>query len=186
MSNEQYTVLPPQFRGEGYYSLLILHYSLKKGKGNAMAAQILDGKKVAQEMRTEMKAEIRRLKTEHDLVPGLAVVLVGDNPASLSYVKGKQKAGDEVGIYSREYKFDADYSEEELLTLIGELNEDPKIHGILVQLPLPKQINEEKVLTAIDPDKDVDGFHPVNVGRLMIGAPGFLPCTPHGVQQPLP
>ena len=148
-----------------------------------MAAQILDGKKVSGEMRAEMTAEVGRLKAEHNIFPGLAVVLVGDNPASLSYVKGKQKACDQVGIYSREYKFDADYSEAKLLALIGDLNADPEIHGILVQLPLPKHINEEKVLFAIDPDKDVDGFHPVNVGRLMIGAPGFLPCTPHGVQQ---
>ena len=146
-------------------------------------AKILSGKKVAAEMRAEMKDEIARLKAEHNVVPGLAVVLVGDNPASISYVTGKQKACDEVGIYSREYKFEEDYPESDLLNLIDQLNNDPEIHGILVQLPLPKHINEERVLNAIDPDKDVDGFHPVNVGRLMIGAPGFLPCTPHGIQQ---
>lgn len=146
-------------------------------------AKILSGKDVAAELRVEMKDEIARLKAEHHVVPGLAVVLVGDNPASISYVTGKQKACDEVGIYSREYKFDEGYPESDLLNLIDELNNDSEIHGILVQLPLPKHINEERVLKAIDPDKDVDGFHPVSVGRLMIGAPGFLPCTPHGIQQ---
>ncbi|MFH1006900.1 MAG: bifunctional methylenetetrahydrofolate dehydrogenase/methenyltetrahydrofolate cyclohydrolase FolD [Candidatus Latescibacterota bacterium] len=148
-----------------------------------MAAQILDGKQVAKELRAEMKDEVASLSAAHGIVPGLAVVLVGDNPASVSYVTGKQKACQQVGILSREYKFDADYSQGELLALIGQLNVDPEIHGILVQLPLSKHIDEEKVLYAIDPDKDVDGFHPVNVGRLMIDAPGFLPCTPHGVQQ---
>jgi len=144
---------------------------------------ILDGKKVAADMREEMTQEIARLKAEHNLTPGLAVVLVGDNPASVSYVTGKQKACQEIGIYSRERRFPADYAEADLLALIEELNQDPQIHGILVQLPLPQHINEEKVLYAIDPDKDVDGFHPVNVGKLMIGAPGYLPCTPHGIQQ---
>ncbi len=134
-------------------------------------------------MRQEMKSEIDELKTHHNLVPGLAVVLIGDNPASLSYVKGKEKACAQVGILSREYKFDADYKEEQLLKLIRELNNDPSIHGILVQLPLPDHINEEKILYAIDPTKDVDGFHPVNIGKMMIGAPSFLPCTPHGIQQ---
>lgn len=145
--------------------------------------KILDGKAIASKLREEMKAEVERLKNMHNLVPGLAVVLVGDNPASISYVRGKRKACDEVGIYSEEYKFDAEYPEEKLLRLVDKLNKNPKIHGILVQLPLPEHINEEKVLYAIDPSKDVDGFHPVNVGRMMIGAPGFLPCTPHGIQQ---
>ncbi len=145
--------------------------------------KILDGKAIASKMREEMKAEVERLKNMHNLVPGLAVVLVGDNPASISYVRGKRKACDEVGIYSEEYKFDAEYPEEKLLRLVDKLNKNPKIHGILVQLPLPEHINEEKVLYAIDPSKDVDGFHPVNVGRMMIGAPGFLSCTPHGIQQ---
>lgn len=145
--------------------------------------KILSGKELAEKMRQEMKSEIDELKTHHNLVPGLAVVLVGDNPASLSYVKGKEKACAQVGILSREYKFDADYKEEQLLKLIRELNNDPLIHGILVQLPLPDHINEEKILYAIDPTKDVDGFHPVNIGKMMIGAPSFLPCTPHGIQQ---
>jgi methylenetetrahydrofolate dehydrogenase (NADP+)/methenyltetrahydrofolate cyclohydrolase len=146
-------------------------------------AEILSGKELAAKMREEMKTEIAKLKDEHNLVPGLAVVLVGDDPASISYVKGKEKACAYVEILSKKYKFDADYKEEKLLKLIDELNHDNAIHGILVQLPLPDHINEEKVLYAIDPNKDVDGFHPVNVGRMMIGAPGFLPCTPHGIQQ---
>lgn len=145
--------------------------------------KILRGKELAEKMRQEMKSEIDELKTHHNLVPGLAVVLIGNNPASLSYVKGKEKACAQVGILSREYKFDADYKEEQLLKLIRELNNDPSIHGILVQLPLPDHINEEKILYAIDPTKDVDGFHPVNIGKMMIGAPSFLPCTPHGIQQ---
>jgi len=145
--------------------------------------KILSGKELAQKMREEMKKELVELKTRNNIVPGLAVILVGDNPASISYVKGKEKACAEVGIYSREYKFDADYQEGALLRLINDLNDDDVIHGILVQLPLPNHINEEKVLYAIDPEKDVDGFHPVSVGRMMIGAPGFLPCTPHGIQQ---
>ncbi len=146
-------------------------------------AKILSGTELAEKMRQEMKNEIAELKDKYNLIPGLAVVLVGDNPASISYVKGKEKACAEVGIMSREYKFDANYQEVELLKLIETLNKDESIHGILVQLPLPDHINEEKVLYAIDPDKDVDGFHPVNVGKLMIGADCFLPCTPHGIQQ---
>ncbi|MEO0184549.1 MAG: bifunctional methylenetetrahydrofolate dehydrogenase/methenyltetrahydrofolate cyclohydrolase FolD [candidate division WOR-3 bacterium] len=146
-------------------------------------AKILSGTELAEKMRQEMKNEIAMLKEKHNLVPGLAVILVGDNPASISYVKGKEKACAEIGIMSREYKFDAEYKEADLLKLIEELNEDSAIHGILVQLPLPDHINEEKVLYAINPDKDVDGFHPVNVGKLMIGADCFLPCTPHGIQQ---
>lgn len=146
-------------------------------------AKILSGKELAETMRQEIKQEIDELKEKYNLVPGLAVVLIGDNPASVSYVRGKEKACAAVGILSREYKFDTDYREGELLKLIKDLNQDSVIHGILVQLPLPDHINEESVLYAIDPDKDVDGFHPVNIGRLMIGAPGFLPCTPHGIQQ---
>ena len=148
-----------------------------------MAAKILDGNKVAQEMRAEMAEEIKALKEEHGITPGLAVVLVGDDPASQVYVRNKGRACEQVGIRSDTYRFPADYPEEELLGLISKLNEDPEVHGILVQLPLPKHIDEEKVLYTIDPDKDVDGFHPVNVGKLMIGKPGFLPCTPHGIQQ---
>lgn len=148
-------------------------------------AKILSGKELAQKMREEMKAELSELKEKHNLVPALAVVLVGDDPASMSYVKGKEKACAEVGIDVQKYKFDADYEENSLLKLIADLNNNPEVHGILVQLPLPEHIDEEKVLYAIDPEKDVDGFHPINVGRLMIGAPGYVPGTPHGIQKML-
>ena len=148
-------------------------------------AKILSGKDLAQLMRDEMKVELSELKERHGIVPTLAVVLVGDDPGSLSYVKGKEKASAEVGIEVRKFKFDADYDEKSLLKLIADLNNDPGVNGILVQLPLPDQINEEKVLYAIDPEKDVDGFHPINVGRLMIGAPGYVPGTPHGIQKML-
>ena len=148
-----------------------------------MTARILDGKELAADMRAEMKLEVARLKQEHDLVPCLAVVLVGDNPASVSYVKGKQKACKEVGLDSRELKFDADLSEAELLQVVVELNGDDEIDGILVQLSLPEGIDEDRILNAIDPDKDVDGLHPVNLGRLMRGEEGFQPCTPRGVQE---
>ena len=153
-------------------------------KGGLMA-RILSGKDLAQKMREEMTAELSKLKEKHSLIPALAVILVGDDPASISYVRGKEKACAEVGINARMYKFDADYDETSLLKLIAELNNDPKIHGILVQLPLPGHINEENVLIAIDPEKDVDGFHPINVGRLMIGTPGYVPGTPHGIQKML-
>lgn len=146
-------------------------------------AKILSGKELAEVMRQEMQLEVAELKSKHDIIPGLAVILIGDDPASMSYVRGKERACEKVGLMSKGYKFDSDYSEEKLLKLIDELNREPKIHGILVQLPLPKHINEEKVIYSINPDKDVDGFHPVNTGRMMIGAPGFLPCTPHGIQQ---
>ncbi len=148
-----------------------------------MSARIIDGNQVAASLRQEIKAQIQRLGQEGPQVPGLAVVLVGDNPASLSYVKGKRRACDEVGILSVEHRFPADLSEAQLLTVIGRLNQDPRIHGILVQLPLPPQIRESAIINAIDPDKDVDGLHPVNLGRLLRQEEGFLPCTPHGVQQ---
>lgn len=148
-----------------------------------MPAMIIDGNKVAETMRAEMRQQLIQLKEENGLVPGLAVVLVGDNPASQVYVRNKKKACEDIGITSLEYKYPQEFSEEQLLKLIKDLNEDPKVHGVLVQLPLPKQINETNVLYAIDPRKDVDGFHPVNVGKLMIGEPDFLPCTPWGCQQ---
>lgn len=146
-------------------------------------AKILSGQDLADKMKQEYKKEIEQMKQQHNVVPGLAVVLIGDNPASLSYVKLKEKACAEVGIVSHDHKFNTDYKEEELLKLIDDLNNNNNIHGILVQLPLPDHINEEKVLYAIDPGKDVDGFHPVNVGKMMIGGSCFLPCTPHGIQQ---
>ncbi|MBN2030319.1 bifunctional methylenetetrahydrofolate dehydrogenase/methenyltetrahydrofolate cyclohydrolase FolD [bacterium] len=148
-----------------------------------MGAKILSGKQLAQEMREEMKQETLALKEKYNIIPGLAVILVGEDPASVSYVTGKRKACANIGIYSREENHPADMSEEKLLSLIKKLNNDPKIHGILVQLPLPDHIDETKILYAINPDKDVDGFHPFNVGKMMIGEDTFYPCTPHGIQQ---
>lgn len=148
-------------------------------------ATILSGTELARKMRDEMKTDVVELKQKHNLVPKLAVILVGDDPASVSYVKGKEKACADVGIDVHKFKFDADYVEKDLLKLIDDLNGDATVNGILVQLPLPPHINEEKVLYAINPEKDVDGFHPINVGRLMIGAPGYVPGTPHGIQQML-
>ena len=145
-----------------------------------MSAVIIDGKQVAADVRAEVAAKVAELKTK-GISPCLAVILVGENPASVSYVTGKQKALAEVGMVDRSVHLPESTSEEELLKLIDELNADKTVHGILVQLPLPKHINEEKVIMAISPEKDVDGFHPVSVGNLMIGRPGFLPCTPHGI-----
>lgn len=146
-------------------------------------ARILSGTDLSKTMRAKMAEEVRSLKTEYGLTPGLAVVLVGDDPASMSYIKGKRKACADTGIHSVEHNLTADQSESDLLEIIEQLNNDPAIHGILVQLPLPDGSNEQKTLNAISPEKDVDGLHPVNLGRLMRGEEGFLPCTPHGVQQ---
>ena len=146
-----------------------------------MTAVIIDGKKVSADIRAEVAEEVKKLKTEHGLTPGLAVVLVGEDPASQVYVRNKENACEEVGFNSFKYVLPADTSEGDLLKLVGELNNRGDVHGILVQLPLPKQIDSYKVLYAINPDKDVDGFHPVNVGRLAIGVPGFVSCTPAGV-----
>jgi methylenetetrahydrofolate dehydrogenase (NADP+)/methenyltetrahydrofolate cyclohydrolase len=148
-----------------------------------MTAQIISGTETAKQIREELKQEIAELKEKHNLIPGLATVLVGEDPASQVYVGQKEKTSNALGIYSERHDLPADTSEEELLALVDKLNKDPKIHGILVQLPLPKHINETNVLYAINPKKDVDGFHPVNVGKLMIGEPDYLPCTPHGIQQ---
>lgn len=147
-----------------------------------MTAEIIDGKAIAAEMREELKQKVSELKQQGP-VPGLAVILVGDDPASKSYVTAKERACEEIGIYSEDNRLPAQTSEEELLSLIRRCNSDPKIHGILVQLPLPGHIDENKILLAIDPAKDVDGFHPVNVGRMVVGQEAFLPCTPHGVIQ---
>ncbi len=147
-----------------------------------MTAQIIDGKQVAAEMRAELKDKVDELK-DKGVTPGLAVVLVGEDPASKSYVTAKERACEEIGIYSDDNRLDAETSEEDLLALVKKLNQDPKINGILVQLPLPKHIDEDKVLLAIDPAKDVDGFHPVNVGKMVVGQDAYLPCTPHGVIQ---
>jgi len=148
-----------------------------------MTAQIINGREIAKQIREELKQEIDKLKEKHNLIPGLVTVLVGEDPASHVYVGQKEKTSVALGIYSERYDLPAETSEEELLVLIDKLNKNPKIHGILVQLPLPKHINESKVLYAIDPKKDVDGFHPVNLGKLLIGEPDYLPCTPHGIQQ---
>jgi methylenetetrahydrofolate dehydrogenase (NADP+)/methenyltetrahydrofolate cyclohydrolase len=147
-----------------------------------MTAKIIDGKRVAADIRAELKNEIARLK-ERGVVPGLGVVLVGDDPASKSYVTAKERTCEEIGIYSDDNRLAAETSQDELLAVVGRMNEDPKINGILVQLPLPDGLNESEVLLAIDPDKDVDGFHPVNVGKMVVGEKAFLPCTPHGVVQ---
>jgi len=143
-------------------------------------ATLIDGKAIAAKIRGELTAEVAALKTA-GVTPGLAVVLVGEDPASKVYVSMKEKACHDVGIFSDEHKLPVETTEAELLKLIDTLNNDPRIHGILVQLPLPKQINTEKVLEAISPKKDVDGFHPYNVGRLVVGKPLFQPCTPYGV-----
>ena len=157
----------------------------KTAKGiSAMAAQIIDGKQIAATIRGELADEITTLK-EKGVTPGLAVVLVGENPASKVYVRNKNKACHEIGIYSEQHSLDEDVSEQEVLKLVDDLNKNESIHGILVQLPLPKHIDEHKVINAILPEKDVDGFHPVNVGKLMIGEQGFRPCTPFGVQKML-
>lgn len=148
-----------------------------------MEAKIISGTEIAAKIREELKEETARLKADHGLIPGLVTIIVGSNPASVSYVTAKQKTAKELGFYSLQDDEPEDISEEKLLALIDKYNKDPKIHGILVQLPLPKHINETKVLYAIDPDKDVDGFHPVNVGRLVIGEAKFYPCTPYGIQQ---
>jgi len=147
-----------------------------------MTAQIIDGKQVAAALRAELQEKVAELK-DKGIVPGLAVVLVGDDPASKSYVTAKEKACDNIGIYSEDIRLPAGTSQAELMALIDKLNNNDKINGILVQLPLPKHLDEGEVLLAIDPAKDVDGFHPVNVGKMMLGRKAFLPCTPHGVIQ---
>ncbi len=144
-------------------------------------AQIIDGKAIAAQVRAEVKAEVDAWVQAGHRPPYLAVILVGDNPASASYVRGKTKAAAEVGIASDTLRFDASISEEALLAEIARLNDDDGVDGILVQLPLPAHINPSRVLNAIRPDKDVDGFHPVNAGRLLLGEPGFVPATPAGI-----
>lgn len=145
-----------------------------------MSATIIDGKAIAAQIRGEVAEKVSALKAK-GITPCLAVILVGENPASVSYVTGKQKALAEVGMADRSLHLPESTTEKELLKIIDNLNKDTTVHGILVQLPLPEHINEEKVLLAIDPEKDVDGFHPMNVGNLVIGKKAFLPCTPHGI-----
>jgi methylenetetrahydrofolate dehydrogenase (NADP+)/methenyltetrahydrofolate cyclohydrolase len=148
-----------------------------------MTAKIISGTEIAKQIREELKQEIADLKARHNLVPGLATVLVGEDPASQVYVGQKEKASLALGIYSERHDIPATTSQKELLALVDQLNKNPKVHGILVQLPLPKHLNETEVLYAINPRKDVDGFHPMNLGKLMIGEPDYIPCTPHGIQQ---
>jgi methylenetetrahydrofolate dehydrogenase (NADP+) / methenyltetrahydrofolate cyclohydrolase len=146
-----------------------------------MTAAIIDGKVAAAALREQIATEVARLRAAHDLQPGLAVVLVGDDPASQVYVRNKGRQTGEAGMLSHTHRLAADTSEESLLALVTELNHDPTVHGILVQLPLPPQIDEQRVILAIDPRKDVDGFHPLNAGALANGDPGALvPCTPLG------
>jgi methylenetetrahydrofolate dehydrogenase (NADP+)/methenyltetrahydrofolate cyclohydrolase len=147
-----------------------------------MTAKIIDGKQIAAGLRAKLKAEIAEL-SKKGIVPGLGVILVGDDPASKSYVAAKQKDCKEIGIYSDDNHLPAETSQKELMSLIDRMNKDPKIHGILIQLPLPKHLDESEVLFAIDPAKDIDGFHPINVGKMVQGQKTYLPCTPHGVIQ---
>jgi methylenetetrahydrofolate dehydrogenase (NADP+)/methenyltetrahydrofolate cyclohydrolase len=147
-----------------------------------MTAKIIDGRKIAQKLRADLKEELAKLKQD-GITPGLSVILIGDDPASLSYVTAKQKACREMGIYSDDNHLPADTTQKQLIALINRMNADPKINGILVQLPLPQHINESEVLMAINPEKDVDGFHPTNIGKMVAGQKAFLPCTPHAVIQ---
>ena len=146
-------------------------------------AKILDGKAVSQRVKNALKDETEKFVEKYGIKPGLAVVIVGDDPASRVYVNSKKKACAEIGYYSEEYALPESTTEDELLSLVEKLNGDEKIHGILVQLPLPKHIDEEKIINAVNPKKDVDAFHPVNVGKIMIGNFDFLPCTPAGVME---
>jgi methylenetetrahydrofolate dehydrogenase (NADP+)/methenyltetrahydrofolate cyclohydrolase len=150
-----------------------------------VTAAILDGKTLSEQIRAEIAQEVADFVRKTGVTPCLTAVLVGENPASQVYVRNKQKACQQAGIVSQLYRPSVETTTAELLALIDRLNRDPAVHGILVQLPLPKQIDEAKVLEAVDPVKDVDAFHPENVGRIMQGRPRFLPCTPHGVQQML-
>ncbi len=148
-----------------------------------MTAQVIDGALMAQQIRAEVAAGVAEMRQRHGVVPGLAAVLVGDDPASAVYVRNKQRA--EAGMDAQDFRLPASTTQEELLALVGRLNADRRFHGILVQLPLPRQIREEAVIEAISPDKDVDGLHPVNMGRLLLGRPRFVPATPAGIQQVL-
>ena len=144
-----------------------------------MTAKIISGTEVAKEIRVELKERVSKLK-ERGVTPGLVMIRVGEDPASVSYVSGKEKAAEEIGVWSQTIVLPESASEEELLSKVEEMNKAEHVDGILVQLPLPKHINADKVLTLIDPAKDVDGFHPINVGKMLIGDPYFMPCTPHG------
>ncbi len=148
-----------------------------------MSAKLLKGAEVAREIREELKLEVGAIQSKYGVLPGLATILVGSNKASQSYVRAKQNTAHELGFYSVQKDLPEDTAEKDLIELIEGFNHDPRVHGILVQLPLPRHIDEEKVLLSIDPGKDVDAFHPMNVGKLMIGKPDYLPCTPAGIQE---
>jgi len=148
-----------------------------------MTARLIKGGEVSKQIREELIEEIKRLKQQHGISPGLATILVGEDPGSKVYVGQKEKSCHELGIFSQRTDLPAQTTEADLLALVEKYNQDPKIHGILVQLPLPKQIDANRVINAINPDKDVDCFHPFNAGRLMIGTYRFLPCTPHGIME---
>ena len=146
-----------------------------------MKEKIIDGKLVTSKIRQIIKEKTKKIKEEHSRVPGLAAVLVGEDPASQIYVRNKRKSCEDVGIYSEEHKLPESTSQDELLSLINKLNKDDNINGILIQLPLPKHMDESSILNSVAPEKDVDGFHPINAGHLFEGKPKFIPCTPHGI-----
>ena len=148
-----------------------------------MAATVIDGTALAKEIRAEIAEGVAEMKAKHDVTPGLAVVLVGDNPASAVYVRNKEKAATEAGLLAEVFHRPADTTQDEILTLLERLNGDARFHGIIVQLPLPAQIDEETIIEAVDPAKDVDGLHPANIGRLVAGRPRFVSATPAGIQQ---
>jgi methylenetetrahydrofolate dehydrogenase (NADP+)/methenyltetrahydrofolate cyclohydrolase len=150
-----------------------------------MGAKIISGVEIARQIREELKVQVAEMKEKHGVTPGLVTILVGENPASVSYVTAKQRTAHDLGFNSVQDNQPEEISQEDLLALIEKYNQDPAIHGILVQLPLPRHIDENKVIYAVSPEKDVDGFHPVNVGKMVIGGPCFLPCTPHGILEML-
>ncbi|HEO1137311.1 TPA: bifunctional methylenetetrahydrofolate dehydrogenase/methenyltetrahydrofolate cyclohydrolase [Streptococcus agalactiae] len=145
--------------------------------------ELIDGKALSQKMQAELGQKVERLKEQHGIIPGLAVILVGDNPASQVYVRNKERSGLEAGFKSETLRLSESISQEELIDIIHQYNEDKSIHGILVQLPLPQHINDKKIILAIDPKKDVDGFHPMNTGHLWSGRPMMVPCTPAGIME---
>ena len=167
--------------GVGIAHAKITFFTIKTTNDNNMTAQIIDGKKIAEDVREQVRLDIAKRVTNNQRAPGLAVILVGADPASQVYVRKKREACEEAGLLSKSYDLDANTSQQTLLDLIVELNHDPSIDGILVQLPLPENIDSSLVLETINPDKDVDGFHPYNVGRLAQRIPHLRPCTPYGI-----
>src|SRR5690625_3304559 len=153
-------------------------------RGNKMSAKLIDGKLIASKIRENLKIKVKELKAQ-GIIPHLTVILIGADPASHSYVRGKERASKEIGMSSEIIKMDASITEDELLHKIKELNDNKAVHGILVQLPLPGHIDEQRVIETISPEKDVDGFHPINIGKMLIGQETFLPCTPFGIMRML-